>query len=82
MDAVRQNHILGSTTVVAAKMDVDNAKLLKTTKLGDSEYMIWRPDSCGFWKLIYRSDPQKEKYHFSKHVGVYNRGREVEAVDN
>lgn len=44
MESVKSNANIGSSTVVMAKFDTIRDSIMKTTNLGDSGYLILRPD--------------------------------------
>lgn len=44
MESVKANQNIGSSTAVLAKFDQVREDVIKTTNLGDSGYMILRPD--------------------------------------
>ena len=58
MESVVSNPNVGSSTAVMAKFDTIREDVIKTTNLGDSGYMILRPDSKtpGKLKTIFRSE--------------------------
>ena len=57
IEAAKVNTETGSSTAVLAKIDPENNKLLRTTNLGDSGYILFRPDpiEIGKFKKIFRS---------------------------
>jgi protein phosphatase PTC7 len=57
IESVKSNKNIGSSTVVMAKFDNIRENILKTTNLGDSGYLILRPDknTPGKLKTIFRS---------------------------
>ena len=57
VEAARINKQTGSSTAVLAKIDPANNKMIRTTNLGDSGYIIYRPDpiEIGRFNKIYRS---------------------------
>jgi hypothetical protein len=44
MESVKANENVGSSTAVLAKFDAIRDDVIQTTNLGDSGYMILRPD--------------------------------------
>lgn len=57
IEAAKVNTETGSSTAVVAKIDPDDRNLLRTTNLGDSGYILYRPDpiEIGKFKKIFRS---------------------------
>ena len=60
IESVKQNKNIGSSTVVMAKFDQIRENIIKTTNLGDSGYLILRPEknTPGKLKTIFRSASQ------------------------
>ena len=44
MESVRANENIGSSTAVMASFDIVRDDIIKTVNLGDSGYLILRPD--------------------------------------
>ena len=57
VEAAKNNEETGSSTAVMAKIDPDDRNVLRTTNLGDSAYILYRPDpiEIGKFKKIYKS---------------------------
>jgi len=45
------NNETGSSTAILLKMDSEDRKILRTTNLGDSGYIIYRPDPVELGKF-------------------------------
>ena len=55
VESVKASRQVGSTTCVLAKFDTTRHDYLKTTNLGDSGYIIFRPDAEGNLAMRFRS---------------------------
>ena len=55
VSAVKVNKKTGSSTCVLAKFDTSRENYIKTTNLGDSGYVIFRPNEDGTVSKIFRS---------------------------
>ena len=55
IDCVKANTHTGSSTCVLAKFDTSRDTYLKTTNLGDSGYVLYRPNADGSLEKLYRS---------------------------
>jgi len=57
IEAAKINNETGSSTAVLLKMDTEDRNVLRTCNLGDSGYIIYRPDpvNLGKFKKMYRS---------------------------
>ena len=55
---VETNENKGSTTCVLAKLDESKADTMQTTNLGDSGYLIFRPNDDGGLEQIFMSEDQ------------------------
>jgi hypothetical protein len=58
VESVKQNTATGSSTCVLAKFDTSRPNFIKTTNLGDSGYVLYRPDGQGGIKQLFRSKEQ------------------------
>ena len=55
IDSVKSNPNIGSSTCVIAKFDTSRPNFLKTTNLGDSGYLLLRPDTDGNLNPLFRT---------------------------
>jgi len=71
-EAAKINNETGSSTAVLLKMDPENRKVLRTTNLGDSGYIIYRPEpvELGKFKKMYRSKVQQYSFNFPYQCGT------------
>ena len=65
---IRLNPNEGSSTFCAVKFDSSNENLIETINLGDSGYLILRPDSEEL-SIIFRSKEQTHRFNFPFQVG-------------
>ena len=70
VESVKANTNTGSTTCVLAKFDTTRHDYLKTTNLGDSGYIIFRPDEQGVLSMRFRSQEQQYSFNFPYQCGT------------
>ena len=72
IEAAKINNETGSSTAILLKMDPEDRKVLRTTNLGDSGYIIYRPDpvELGKFKKMYRSKVQQYSFNFPYQCGT------------
>jgi protein phosphatase PTC7 len=70
VDSVVANKNIGSSTVVMAKFDTRNNNKIKTTNLGDSGYVLFRPNEEGNLEKIFRSKEQQFSFNFPYQCGT------------
>ena len=66
------NHNIGSSTVVMAGFDQDRPNVVKTLNLGDSGYLIFRPNLKKKRTLqrIFKSEAQQYRFNFPYQCGT------------
>ena len=69
-DSVKANPNTGSSTCVLAKFDTSRPNYLKGTNLGDSGYLLLRPDSEGKLESLYRTKEQQHSFNFPFQCGT------------
>lgn len=62
------NTNIGSSTACLASLD-DKSLVMKTTNLGDSGYIIFRPDS-GELEKVFKSQEQQYRFNFPYQCGT------------
>lgn len=70
VESVKQNRATGSSTCVLAKFDTQRPNFIKTTNLGDSGYVLYRPDSNGGLNQLFRSKEQQHSFNFPYQCGT------------
>jgi len=70
VDSVVANKNIGSSTVVMAKLDTRNNNQIKTTNLGDSGYVLFRPNAEGNLEKLFRSKEQQFSFNFPYQCGT------------
>jgi hypothetical protein len=70
IDSVKTNPNIGSSTCVIAKFDTSRPNFLKTTNLGDSGYLLLRPDTDGNLQSLFRSKEQQHSFNFPFQCGT------------
>lgn len=70
IDSVKANPNTGSSTCVIAKFDTSRPNYLKATNLGDSGYLLLRPDSEGKLDSLYRTKEQQHSFNFPFQCGT------------
>ena len=69
VESVKINKNTGSSTCVLAKFDTER-NVLKTTNLGDSGYLLLRPDESGSLTQFFRSKEQQYTFNFPYQCGT------------
>ena len=70
VDAVAVNKNQGSTTCVLAKFDTQRPNYIKTTNLGDSGYILYRPNfENGTLTKLFRTVDQLYRFNFPFQAG-------------
>lgn len=70
VDAVKLNKNQGSTTCVLAKFDTQRPNYIKTTNLGDSGYILYRPNlENGTLTKLFRTVDQLYRFNFPFQAG-------------
>ena len=70
VDSVQANKETGSSTVVLAKFDTSRENYIKTTNLGDSGYLLLRPELDGTFKTLFRTKEQQYSFNFPYQCGT------------
>jgi protein phosphatase PTC7 len=70
VEAARSNKEIGSSTCVLAKFDTENPNTLRTTNLGDSGYVLFRPQADGELGKLFRSKEQQYSFNFPYQCGT------------
>jgi protein phosphatase PTC7 len=68
-ESVKKNNQLGSSTVSLIYLDKLN-KYIYSAYLGDSCYLILRPDSVGDFRILFKAEEQTHSFNFPYQVGV------------
>lgn len=70
VQAVKANKNIGSSTVVLAKFDTTRENFLKATNLGDSGYLLLRPEADGTFTHLFRTKEQQFSFNFPYQCGT------------
>ena len=70
VDAVKTNKHIGTSTAVLAKFDTTRHDVIKTTNLGDSGYVLFRPNQEGKLEKLFRSEEQQWSFNFPYQCGT------------
>ena len=73
-DAVLANKNTGSSTCVLVKFDTSKPDTLKATNLGDSGYLLVRPQGDGTFETIFRTKEQQFSFNFPYQCGTGAEG--------
>ena len=79
--AWKKVHDLGSSTLVLTTLP-DNGNTLYTSFIGDSTYMIIRPDAKSGYDLVHQSELQQKGFNFPFQLGWDGNGDKPEAALN
>ena len=64
VDSIKEEKPPGTSTVVMAKFDTSRENYIKTTNIGDSGYILYRPKADGKVDTLFRSKPMNHKFNY------------------